>query len=99
MIARIVLILLSLAAAGLYLRVLIPSQPHSETQETAQQPHSAPPATAPAEESTAQTTGQATGGATAPQAEKPRPALKPLPEDQMQLVLQALAPEMLENQQ
>ncbi len=96
MIARIVLILLSLAAAGLYLRVLIPPQSHSETQQTAQQTHSAPAATAPAEESTAQTTGQATGGANTPQSEKPRPALKPLPNDQMQLVLKALAPEMLE---
>jgi hypothetical protein len=64
MIARTILIILSLLAAGLYLRVLMP--PEDATSAAHQAPQEATVQAAP----------------------------KPLPEDQMQLVLQALAPEM-----
>ena len=86
--ARIVLIALCIVSAGLYVRVLLPPQA-GDTGNRAEQTGTEGKVAEAALEKAAEM---------APQAAPPKDAeavLAPLPEDQMQLVLKTLAPELL----
>lgn len=87
-IARIILLVLVVITAGLYVRVLLPPE---QAQQTAQSDAGQAPAesTLPATpEAESASPAQSTAPAT-PEQTKP----VPLPDDQMQLVIETLAPE------
>lgn len=96
MFSRIILIVLTLIAVGLYIRVILPpgkstlfdehqSAPVAVSKEKAVQAEG--PAAAPA-------SSIATVAKT-PVSEESNPTLEPLPAEQMRLVLETLAPELM----
>lgn len=96
MFSRIVLIVLTLIAVALYIRVILPPDESTSVAETQSAPVTAPtdksdqaagPAVAPASGTSAAAGTPASG--------ESNPALEPLPAEQMRLVLETLAPELM----
>ena len=86
--SRLILIVLAAIAVALYIRVILPPDEPAEARAAATTPAAETQTAAPAAANTGQDVQAA---ATEPAAQ----TLQPLPADQMKLVLQTLAPELM----
>ncbi len=94
--SRLILIVLAAIAVALYIRVILPPEEPAETRAAATAPAAETRTAAPAAADTAQEARAAdTGHEAQAAAEAGAQMLQPLPADQMKLVLQTLAPELM----